>query len=95
MQNCCRPSNLSVYAADGAVINGVVGTWRPGEVQKSWEEIRPTFWFAGTKDDPARFLLGDFLRFARFCALSQAKEMMLPVAPMQLGSALQSGTVAS
>lgn len=72
-----RP-NLSVYAADGAVINGVVGRWRPGEIQKSWEEIRPTFWSVRVEGDPPCFLLGDFSRFARFCALSQAKEMMRP-----------------
>jgi hypothetical protein len=70
-----RP-NLSVYAADGAAINGVQGNWRPGKLEKSWEDIRPTFW--GTRADLSGkhyFLLGDFRHFARFCALSQAKEM--------------------
>ncbi len=75
--------NLSVYAWDGAVINGVEGIWRPGEVDKTWEEIRPTFWGRRTEGKPAGFLLGDFGRFARFCALSHAKEMAIPtpVAP--------------
>jgi hypothetical protein len=73
-----RP-NLSVYASDGAVINGVVGKWRPGEVDKIWQEIRPTFWGA-RGDGPPCFLLGDFSRFARFCALSQAREMVQPPA---------------
>lgn len=74
-----RP-NLSVYTADGAVINGVVGKWRPAQVDKNWEEIRPTFWGTRAKGPPC-FLLGDFIRFARFCALSQAKEMALPAVP--------------
>jgi hypothetical protein len=69
-----RP-NLSVYASDGAVINGVSGIWRPGEIDKSWEEIRPTFWGKRIEDKPPMFLLGDFSHFARFCALSQAKEL--------------------
>jgi len=69
-----RP-NMSVYAADGAVINGVHGEWRPGEADKAWAEIRPTFWGLRNPAEPPRFLLGDFRRFARFCALSQAKEL--------------------
>jgi hypothetical protein len=70
--------NLSVYAWDAAVINGVQGLWRPGEPEKSWQEIRPTFW--GPRDGSVGlgFLLGDFVHFARFCALSQAKEMAIP-----------------
>lgn len=70
--------NLSVYAWDGAVINGVQGNWRPGELERSWEEIRPTFWGARNDGEKPGFLLGDFVRFARFCALSQAKEIIIP-----------------
>jgi hypothetical protein len=70
--------NLSVYAPDGAVINGVHGIWRPGETEKSWEEIRPTFWGVRQEGEQPYFLLGDFARFARFCALSQAKELAQP-----------------
>jgi hypothetical protein len=75
-----RP-NLSVYAADGAVINGVMGGWRPGEIDKNWVEIRTTFWGSSKPAEPAHFLLGDFSRFARFCALSQAKEMQRLIVP--------------
>lgn len=78
-----RP-NLSVYASDGAIINGVGGLWRPGEIDKSWEEIRPTFWGPRSESASPVFLLGDFSRFARFCALSQAKE--LQAAPVVLSN---------
>lgn len=69
-----RP-NLSIYAADGAVINGVSGLWRPGDLPKNWEQIRASFWDRRGADGPERFLLGDFAYFARFCALAQATEM--------------------
>lgn len=69
-----RP-NLTVYAADGAVINGVLGKWRLGELPKNWEDIRATFWGARRPTEPPAFLLGDFARFARFCALAQATDL--------------------
>ncbi|WP_245430969.1 SIR2 family NAD-dependent protein deacylase [Rhodoplanes roseus] len=69
-----RP-NLSVYAADGAVINGVVGKWRPGETNKNWADIRPTFWAPREVNADPCFLLGDFCRFTNFCALSQAEKV--------------------
>jgi hypothetical protein len=69
-----RP-NLSVYGADGAVINGVRGRWQPGELAKNWAEIRASFWDRPSAGTPAQFLLGDFQRFARFCALAQATEL--------------------
>jgi hypothetical protein len=76
-----RP-NMSVYASDGAVINAVKGTWRPGELPKNWEQIRASFWAVREPLTPPKFLLGDFTAFARFCALAQAielKEEPLPV----------------
>lgn len=69
-----RP-NLSVYAADGAVINGVEGKWRLGDMPKNWEEIRASFWGPQGADAKPAFLLGDFSAFARFCALAQASEL--------------------
>ena len=69
-----RP-NLSVYGADAAVINGVRGRWQPGELAKNWGDIRASFWDRRTPEGPAQFLLGDFQRFARFCALAQATEL--------------------
>lgn len=70
-----RP-NLSVYAADGAVIGGVPGKWRPGELPKNWGNIRESFWAPRWPKEPASFLLGDFAAFARFCALAQANDLI-------------------
>lgn len=70
-----RP-NLSVYAADGAVIGGVSGKWRPGELPKNWGSIRESFWAARWPKEPNQFLLGDFAAFARFCALAQANDLI-------------------
>lgn len=69
-----RP-NLSVYGADAAVINGIRGRWQPGELAKNWAEIRASFWDRRTPETPPKFLLGDFQRLARFCALAQATEL--------------------
>lgn len=69
-----RP-NLSVYAADGAVIGGVKGAWRPGDPPKNWEDIRATFWGPRRQGEKSEFLLGDFALLTRFCALAQATDM--------------------
>ena len=69
-----RP-NLSVYAADGAVIGGIPGKWRPGELPKNWGSIRESFWAPRWPKEPPVFLLGDFASFARFCALAQANDL--------------------
>ncbi|RXF61979.1 SIR2 family protein [Pseudomonas syringae] len=70
-----RP-NVSVYAADGAVIGGVPGKWRPGELPKNWGSIRESFWAPRWPNEPNLFLLGDFAAFARFCALAQANDLI-------------------
>jgi hypothetical protein len=67
--------NFSAYGSDGAVISGVRGRWQPGETAKNWAEIRASFWGRGSTERPERFFLGDFQRFARFCALAQATEV--------------------
>lgn len=69
-----RP-NLTVYAADGAVVNGVPGKWRLGELAKNWEDIRASFWGSRKAAEAPSFLLGDFAHFARFCALAQATDL--------------------
>jgi hypothetical protein len=66
--------NLTVYAADGAMIGSVPGTWHFGEMPKNWEEIRTSFWGSRKPDQSPMFLLGDFNFFARFCALTQATD---------------------
>lgn len=74
-----RP-NLSLYARDRAVINGVAGRWRPGQPpNEDWQEIRRTFWREESTSHPAEFLLGDFAKLARFLALTQARELSSPV----------------
>ena len=83
-----RP-NLSVYAADGAVISGVAGKWRPGDPPKNWIEIRASFWgVQGTSQAPT-FLLGDFASFCRFCALSHS----IDVVRQQLEGPMQDSTM--
>ncbi|WP_303828971.1 SIR2 family NAD-dependent protein deacylase [Asticcacaulis taihuensis] len=67
--------NLSVYAADGAVISGVSGKWRPGDPPKNWTQIRASFWGTRSKGGTPQFLLGDFAQFSRFCALSQSTDL--------------------
>jgi hypothetical protein len=69
-----RP-NLSVFAADGAVINGVKGLWRLGDPPKNWDEIRKSFWGPRSGAEGEVFLLGDFASFCRFCALSHSSDL--------------------
>jgi hypothetical protein len=75
-----RP-NLSVYAANEAVINGVRGAWRLGELPKNWAEIRKSFWGERKAGEPPVFLLGDFVHFTRFCALAQAHDFGQKIDP--------------
>ena len=73
-----RP-NLSVYARDGAIINGVAGRWEPGHSPSDeWEAIRYTFWNPGSGGAPREFLLGDFAKLARFLALTQEYRLEEP-----------------
>ena len=66
-----RP-NLSVYARDGAIINGVSGRWEPGQPpNEEWEAIRQTFWHPASEASNGEFLLGDFAKLSRFLALTQ------------------------
>ena len=70
-----RP-NISVYAKDGAVINGVEAPWRPSETPTTHDEsVRRTFWGTEAPGTANTFLLGDFVMLARFLALIQAREM--------------------
>ncbi len=70
-----RP-NISVYARDGAVINGVAGPWRPGQIPSpDWQHIRGTFWRDMSARGSEEFLLGDFAKLTRFLALIQAREV--------------------
>ena len=68
--------NLSVYASDAAVIGGISGQWRLGDLPKNWGEIRSSFW--GIRGSNDAFLLGDFASFCRFCALSYSPDLARP-----------------
>ncbi len=69
-----RP-NMSVYARDGAIINGVAGKWQTGAPpNEEWENIRRTFWGHAGDGEP-NFLLGDFAKLTRFLALIQAEDI--------------------
>jgi hypothetical protein len=60
-----RRSNLSAYCKDGAVINGVEGKWKLGDLpSKNWKPIRFDYW----KDN--EFILGDFQGFTKFLGSS-------------------------
>lgn len=59
----CRRPNMSVYCSDGAVINGVKAEWRLGELpSRGWDVFRHEYWSSNS------FILGDFVKFARFLA---------------------------
>lgn len=80
-------TNVSVYARDGAIINGIEGGWKPREVpNKDWSTIRATYWgppeFPTSPDEPFEFTLGRFAELTRFFAMSRAPE---PVAPADAG----------
>ena len=73
-----RP-NLSVYARDGAIINGVAGRWEPGQTpSEEWVAIRHTFWKLGSESKDGEFLLGDFAKLARFLALAKMPRLENP-----------------
>ncbi|KWT87953.1 hypothetical protein ASB65_19670 [Agrobacterium tumefaciens str. B6] len=76
-----RP-NVSVYASDGAVINGVAGKWRLGDPPKNWSEIRSSFWGQRWGQGDPVFLLGDFATFCRFLAISYSADVATPAAPV-------------
>jgi SIR2-like domain len=64
--------NMSIYAADAAILNAVSGRWLLREPPKNWIQIRSSFW--GVRQGETVFLLGDFAQFARFCAMAQATD---------------------
>jgi hypothetical protein len=86
-----RP-NLSVYAKDGAVISSIRGNWQPGQdPTKDWPEIRNTFWGLRPGSTKPHFLLGDFKRLARFCAMAQALQLAPEPHVVNADSGLKSG----
>ena len=79
-----RP-NMSLYARDGAIINGIHGDWQPAEPPTDdWSRIQQTFW----REDSEEFLLGDFNHLAQFLALTHSPRLVHldPDAPSQQGT---------
>lgn len=73
-----RP-NFSVYARDRAMINGVDGEWRAGDLlSRDWGPIRSTYLDTSDLNKP-EFLLGDFTSLARFLAISRSGQAFAPL----------------
>ena len=89
-----RP-NMSVYAQDGAVVNGNLGIWNPGPLQnEGWEEIRTTFWDSNSQTGEEQFLLGDFAKLSNFLRLIQVQHIAVP-ASEENGNAADSITLSN
>jgi len=72
-----RRANMSVYARDGAVINGIRAPWRLGDPpHQAWIAIRDTFWNHADNGSARGFLLGDFVAFARYVARTRADQIL-------------------
>jgi SIR2-like domain len=76
-----RRANMSVYSPDGAMINGIVAPWLPGDPPtRDWGPIRSGFWDILPGASAPTFLLGDFKRLARFFASSRSAQVYLTTA---------------
>lgn len=76
-----RRANMSVYAPDKAMINGVAASWFPGDPPtRDWGPIRAGYWGIEKGGDGGRFLLGRFDRLARFFAASRSS-LSFPAPP--------------
>jgi hypothetical protein len=77
-----RRANMSVYARDRAIINGLAAPWQPGQPPtRDWGPIRATYWGTSAPGTSPLFLLGQFDQFARFFASSRT-EQIFPVVPV-------------
>ncbi len=81
-----RRPNLSVYAPDKALVNGIEGPWQlPAELpSKDWGPIRATYWSSPTTGAPPQFSLGAIEAFGRFFAAARSMQAITPstVAPV-------------
>jgi len=77
-----RRANMSVYSPDGAMINGIIAPWLPGDPPtRDWGPIRAVFWDTLPGATSSTFVLGDFKYFARFFASSRSAQVYL-ITPM-------------
>lgn len=78
-----RRANMSLYAPDKAMVNGIAAPWMPGDLPtRDWGAIRATYWGIDEKSGAAQFQLGRFDRLARFFASSRAAQHFPPAAPI-------------
>ena len=81
-QIAARRANMSLYARDNAIINGLSAPWKPGEPPtRDWGPIRATYWDAVTATTAPEFLLGSFDKLARFFASSRSAQVFPVAAP--------------
>ena len=74
-----RRANMSVYAPDQAMINGVAAPWQLGAPpSRDWGPIRAGYWGMEDGATDASFLLGRADRLARFFAASRTDQSFLP-----------------
>jgi len=78
-----RLPNFSLYARDGAIVNGTEGPWRvAGELpSKDWGPIRASYWSPPEVGAPAEFTLGAVESFARFFSASRSIQAFMPLLP--------------
>lgn len=70
-----RRANMSIYAPDKAMINGVVAPWVPGTLPtRDWGPIRAGYWDADAGSGASYFQLGRYDRLARFFAASRSTQ---------------------
>lgn len=84
-----RRPNLSVYAPDKALVNGIEGPWQvPAELpSKDWGPIRATYWSPPRAGLPSEFSLGAVEAFGRFFVASRSAQALSPIpAPLALPS---------
>jgi hypothetical protein len=76
-----RRANMSIYAPDKAMINGIPAPWLPGDPPtRDWGPIRATYWGKDGSSGNARFLLGHFDKLAQFFAASRTAHHFGPQA---------------
>lgn len=70
-----RRANMSIYAPDEAMINGVAAPWLPGDPPtRDWGAIRAGYWGPDKKNGSDQFLLGRFDQLARFFSSSRSTQ---------------------
>lgn len=83
-----RRPNLSVYAPDKAVVNGIEGPWQVSTElpSKDWGPIRTTYWSSPRTGTPLQFSLGAIEAFGRFFAGSRSNQALAPAPSASVAS---------